>query len=283
MTEIITSVGECAEWAASSTRMGRSIGLVPTLGALHEGHLSLVRAASQQNDVVVVSIFVNPLQFGSADDLARYPRSLDRDIELASSVGATVVFVPSNSEMFPEGEPQVTIDPGPFGSFLEGASRPGHFRGVATVVAKFFSLTRANRAYFGEKDYEQLTMVRRLVTDLSMPVEIIGMPIVRESDGLAMSSRNQRLDDVERAAAAVLYRALQSGAAYLTAGGRSRSDLEKVMAEIVNAEGRATLDYATVRHSSDLSDLEYLEGPLRLLVAAHVGPIRLIDNLAFEL
>jgi len=252
------------------------------MGALHEGHLSLIREAALRDDAVIVSIFVNPLQFGSLEDLAHYPRQLERDVGLATRAGATVIFAPSEVQMFPSGRPVISVDPGSYGELLEGSHRPGHMRGVATIVTKLLSLTRPDRAYFGEKDYEQLTLVRHLVDDLGLGVEIVGMPIVREADGLAMSSRNQRLNDHERGQATVLFRAITHGASVLGAGRDDLAAVEHEMAEVVSSEPEVILDYATVRRSSDLGVVNPLRGSLRILIAASVGPVRLIDNLALE-
>ncbi len=231
---------------------GRTVGLVPTMGALHAGHVSLIRRSVGECDVTAVTVFVNPLQFGAGEDLAAYPRSFDADMEVAGAAGAGVLFAPTVSEMSPGGPPAVTVHVAGE-DVLEGASRPGHFDGVATVVAKLFNLAGPCRAYFGEKDWQQLRVVRRLVADLSFPVEVVACPTVRDADGLALSSRNARLSPEERRAATVLYRAL-------TAHPGRR------MADVVAKEPLATLDYAEVL-------------PDRLVIAAHVGDVRLIDNL----
>jgi pantoate--beta-alanine ligase len=262
--------------------VGLTTALVPTMGALHEGHLSLVRRAAAECDVVAVTIFVNPLQFGSTEDLVTAPRDLERDVVLAVSAGADVVFAPPVEEMYPE-PPSVGFGVGPLGDVLEGASRPGHFAGVATVVAKLFNLFGAGRAYFGEKDWQQLLVVRRLVADLSFPVEVVGCPTVREPDGLACSSRNLRLSAEERAAATVLHRALARVLAAIRAGERDPAVLGQAMADVVAAEPLVDLDYATVLRATDLAPLDHLEGDVRALVAARVGSTRLIDNVGVTL
>jgi pantoate--beta-alanine ligase len=234
---------------------GRTIGLVPTMGYLHEGHASLIRRAAAECDVVAVTVFVNPLQFGPSEDFTRYPRDLDRDTAIAAAAGADVVFAPPVEEMYP-GEVQTSVQVADLSEGLEGASRPGHFDGVATVVAKLFAMAGTCRAYFGEKDWEQLAVVRRLAADLSFPVEVVGCPIVREPDGLAMSSRNVYLSPEERKAATVLHRALLAG----------RTGGPQAMREVVAAEPLVHLDYA-----EQVGD--------RLLVAARVGTTRLIDNM----
>jgi pantoate--beta-alanine ligase len=231
---------------------GRTVGLVPTMGALHEGHASLIRRSASECDVTAVTVFVNPLQFGAGEDLSTYPRDLDADVDVAGAAGAGVVFAPSVHEMYPDGVPAVTVHVAGE-DVLEGAARPGHFDGVATVVAKLFNLAGPCRAYFGEKDWQQLRVVRRLVADLSFPVEVVACPTVRERDGLALSSRNVRLSPAERNAATVLYRALTTYPA-------------RSMAEVVAEEPLATLDYAEVL-------------PDRLVIAARIGGVRLIDNL----
>ena len=240
---------------------GRTVGLVPTMGALHGGHASLIRRSAAECDVTAVTVFVNPLQFGAGEDLAAYPRTLEADVEVAAAAGADVLFAPPVAEMYPE-QPTVTVHVAGE-DVLEGASRPGHFDGVATVVAKLFNLAGPCRAYFGEKDWQQLRVVRRLVADLSFPVEVVACPTVRDADGLALSSRNARLSPEERGAATVLYRAL------LSAQGAARAQAShpgRRMADVVAGEPLVTLDYAEV-----VGD--------RLLIAARVGDVRLIDNL----
>jgi pantoate--beta-alanine ligase len=242
---------------------GKTVGLVPTMGYLHEGHASLIRRSAAECDVTAVTVFVNPLQFGANEDLSRYPRDLDRDVATAEAEGAALVFAPPVEEMYPGGPVLTSIHVAAVSDGMEGASRPGHFDGVATVVAKLFAIAGPCRAYFGEKDFQQLAVVRRMAADLSFPVDVIGCPIVREADGLAMSSRNVYLSPEQRAAAIVLYRALQAGAAD---GGNAR----EVMADVVASEPLAQLDYAEVIET----DHEY-----RLLIAARLGATRLIDNL----
>ena len=266
--------------AAAVRAQRRSVGFVPTMGFFHEGHLSLMRKAREERDTVLVSIFVNPLQFGPQEDLASYPRDLDRDLSSAEAEGVDVVFAPEVEEMFPEGSPEVTIDPGPLGDRLEGASRPGHFRGVVTVVAKLFHLVGPCRAYFGEKDAQQLAIIRRMVRELGFPQEVVGCPIVREPDGLAMSSRNTYLSDEERKAARCLYRGLQAAADLAQEGERSARRLRQELVVRVIEEPLAALDYATIVDEDSFDEVEQVEGPARALVAARVGPARLIDNMA---
>ena len=255
---------------------GRRVGLVPTMGALHDGHLSLVRQAAAECDLVLVTDFVNPLQFGPREDFTRYPRDIERDVALAASAGADLVFAPSVEEMYPE-VPQVRVAVG--GSLadrLEGATRPGHFSGVATVVAKLFAIAGPCRAYFGEKDYQQLLVVRRLAVDLSFPVDVVGCPTVREPDGLALSSRNAYLSADERRAATALYRALATAAG---SEDRDAGHLRSLMAASVRADPPARLDYADVVDVATLEPLDEVHGRARLLIAAWIGPTRLIDNM----
>ncbi len=247
--------------------------LVPTMGALHEGHASLLRRARALGDgPLVVSVFVNPLQFAPGEDLERYPRTFGADLELCAREGVDVVFAPDVEEVYPGGDPQVTVDPGPLGAELEGVSRPTHFRGVLTVVAKLFGLVRPEAAVFGEKDYQQLTLVRRMVDDLCLGVHVEGAPTVREPDGLALSSRNRYLSPHEREQAAALARALRAA--------RSTGSVEAAEKVLADADG-VVVDYLALR-GPDLGPAP-ATGPARLLVAARVGTTRLIDNVALEL
>lgn len=253
-----------------------SVGLVPTMGALHDGHASLIRRSAGENELTVVTVFVNPLQFGPAEDFARYPRDLPADARRAEAAGADLLFAPPVEEMYPAGPPATTVAIGRLGERLEGAARPGHFAGVATVVAKLFAIAGPCRAYFGDKDYQQLLVVRRLAADLSFPVEVVACPTVREPDGLAVSSRNAYLSAEERPAATVLFRALRAAASAPTA---DAAELRSLMAGTVAAEPLARLDYAEVAEAHTLEPVDRLDGPARLLIAAWVGPTRLIDNL----
>jgi pantoate--beta-alanine ligase len=275
-----------AEFARARAQLPDAIGLVPTMGALHAGHRALLEAARRSNAAVVATIFVNPLQFGPAEDLERYPRSLDADIELCRAAGVDVVWAPSVEEVYLAGSPQVVVSAGALGSILEGAARPGHFTGMLTVVAKLLNSTRAVRAYFGEKDYQQLTLIRRMVIDLDLGVEVIGVPTVREPDGLALSSRNIYLSAGERAQASALFRALTVGAAQAArdgAEGRGGNDSAQVLAAArqVLLAAQIEPDYLELL-SADLGPVSSA-GPARLLVAARVGAPRLIDNVAVTL
>jgi pantoate--beta-alanine ligase len=265
-----------AELAAARGAMTGTVAVVMTMGALHEGHVALLRAARERADHLLVTIFVNPLQFGPNEDFDRYPRTLDADLAVCEAAGVDLVFAPDRREIYPSGEPLVRVNPGALGERLEGASRPGFFHGVLTVVLKLLQLTRPDLAFFGEKDYQQLTLVRRMAADLDVPVEIVGVPTVREPDGLARSSRNRYLSPEERETAATLSAALRAGAA---AAGRG-ADVEAAARAVLD-RGAAKLDYLILT-DPDLGPAP-AHGPGRLLVAAWVGSTRLIDNLPVEM
>lgn len=256
----------------------RPVGFVPTMGALHDGHMSLVHAARQRPGTVVMSIFVNPLQFGPGEDFARYPRSEESDLSAAAAAGVDLVFIPSVDEMYPVGR-ATTVHVERITEKYEGAIRPGHFDGVATVVARLLGMVQPRFAFFGRKDAQQLAMVRRLVTDLSIPVEIVPCDTVRESDGLALSSRNRLLSGADRARATVLWRALGAGAAAIGEG-REVPDIERSMTEILEA-GTDGVDYAAVVNPDTFDPAEQGQ-PVLLIVAARLGQTRLIDNLLVE-
>ncbi len=258
--DVVESAAACRAQLDAARATGACAGLVPTMGALHDGHLSLIARARAECDAVAVSIFVNPLQFGDPEDIAHYPRTLERDLRACEAAGASVVFVPTVAEMYPTWPepPATTVSVHGVSESWEGASRPGHFDGVATVVAKLFAIAGPCRAYFGLKDFQQLAVVRAMATELALPVELVGCPIVREEDGLAMSSRNVRLSDTERAAATVLARALAAGRAAVASGERSGPALSRAMADLVATEPLVQLDYAvavdaaTLRRGLDL-------------------------------
>ena len=255
------------------------VGLVPTMGYLHAGHLSLCQQARAENQHLVVSIFVNPTQFGPHEDLSRYPRDLDRDLDMLKEIGVDIVFAPPTEEMYPPGFISYVDLRGPLTEEVEGASRSGHFRGVATVVLKLFQLVRPHHAYFGQKDAQQVAVISRMVTDFNLPVQLRILPIIREADGLAMSSRNKYLDIPSRAAATVLYRALLAGRAVFDSYPSAAPQVvTRAMADVVHAEPLARLDYAEVRDPATFLPLETLRAPALLLIAAAVGPTRLIDN-----
>ena len=256
---------------------GKTIGFVPTMGALHDGHLTLMRKAKGECDVVVASIFVNPTQFGQNEDFGVYPRDLNRDLQMISNVGVDTVFTPEVAEIYPTGY-QTFVDVPELGSVLEGAIRPGHFRGVATVVTKLFNIVQPERAYFGQKDYQQLLVIEQVVRDLNIPVKIIMVPTVRETDGLAMSSRNAYLDTEQRQAASILSRLLHRADELIKSG---HTDAAKVKAELellLTEEPAATADYIAFAHPETLVPLETLNEAIALLLAVRIGKTRLIDN-----
>jgi pantoate--beta-alanine ligase len=275
-------MGTAAGLRAARSSLPGPVGLVPTMGYLHEGHLSLVRAAAG-NASVVVSIFVNPTQFGPTEDLAAYPRDLERDLRLLSAEGVALVFAPAAEELYPLGSAGVTVDPGPLGERLEGAARPGHFRGVATVVAKLFGLVRPDSAYFGQKDAQQVVVIENLVRDLFLPVEVRACPTVREPDGLALSSRNVYLSPEERRAAPALYKGLRQ-ARDLWAGGESSAEaLRARVRSAVAPHPELRLEYVSVAHPRTLGELEAVgEDGALLSLAARAGRARLIDNVRLE-
>jgi len=277
--EVVYRVTEMSNLMSSVRASGKSVGFVPTMGSLHAGHLSLISRARQECDLAAVSVFVNPLQFDSPSDLATYPRDPHGDIEAAGSAGAQVVFMPSEEEMYPI-EPLTSVRVAGISERFEGSFRPGHFEGVATVVTKLLAIIGSCKAYFGEKDFQQLVLVKRLVEDLSFPVEVIGCETVREADGLALSSRNALLDPRDRQAAPVLYRALSAGVEEVARGNRSPAGVREVMTAVVSKEERALLDYADVVDPTTFLVPEVISGRERLIIAARFGGVRLIDNMS---
>ena len=259
---------------------GPTVGFVPTMGALHEGHASLIRRAREEQGLVVVSIFVNPRQFAPGEDLSRYPRDEARDLEVCASLGVDLVWAPSVDQMYPPGAAFVEPDPGPVGDRFEGASRPSHFRGVLTVVHRMFDVVGPSTAYFGQKDAQQLFLVRRMVAAESLPIEIVGCPIVRESDGVAMSSRNALLAPEEREQAGCLFLGLSEAAALARAGERDAHVLIAALAREVGATPVARLDYAAVVDDETFTAVDVIDRPARAIVAAAFPSARLIDNLA---
>jgi pantoate--beta-alanine ligase len=259
---------------------GHTVGLVPTMGALHAGHEALLRRARDECGAVVMTLFVNPLQFGDAADLAAYPRDEPRDVAVAERLGVDVVFAPSAEEVFAGRQPEVTVDPGPLGRRLEGASRPGHFAGVATIVARLFAVAGRCIAYFGEKDAQQVAVVARLARDLGFPVDVVACPTVREPDGLAASSRNARLGPAEREAAGCLFLALSEAAERARDGEVRGAVLVAAMAREIGATPLAQLDYAAVVDDGTFEPIDRLHAdrPARALVAASFGGVRLVDN-----
>ncbi len=273
--QVVKTIAEVRQirWADAALTWG----LVPTMGALHEGHLALVRQALAENDRVGVSIFVNPIQFNRRDDLEKYPRPLERDVDMLRAEGVHVVWTPDEAEMYPAGF-QTLVSVENVTQVLEGASRPGHFRGVATVVAKLFNVFEPTRAYFGQKDAQQVAVIRQMVRDLAFNLEVIACPTLRESDGLAMSSRNVRLNRVEREASPVLYRALMAAQNEWQVGRRDAEHLRDTMRQIIESEPLAKIDYVS---AADPISLQELEGPAEralLSLAVFLGEVRLIDN-----
>jgi pantoate--beta-alanine ligase len=277
--ELITEPRRWQDAMEAARLAGHQVGLVPTMGALHAGHLSLIRRARAECGVVAVSNYVNPLQFGAGEDLGAYPRDLEGDAAAAEAVGADVMFAPSAEEMWPE-PPRSTVHVAGISEILDGASRPGHFDGVATIVAKLFALAGRCWAYFGEKDFQQLAVIRRMTEDLSLPVFLVGCPIVRTTDGLALSSRNAYLEPGELAVAPMLYWSLLAGKRAIEDD--RHDDPERVthaVEAVLSAEPRFTLDYAAVVDPETFEVPKRIEAPVRILVAARLGRARLIDNL----
>lgn len=279
--EVIESLADLRAWRKAQKK---TIGFVPTMGALHDGHLELVRRAKQQCQLVVVSIFVNPFQFAPTEDFGKYPRTFERDLELLKSVHADLVFYPRESDIYPNGRDKImaVIPPSPLNDTLEGAFRPTFFRGVATVVAKLFNLVQPDVAFFGEKDYQQLQVIQTLVHDLNMDIEIEGVPTVREADGLAMSSRNTYLSPEARKIAPALYKSLES-VRHLYHDGASLAGALKQSEEILKKEDGWDLQYLKVCHAESLEELEEFAPPFVILTAAKLGEVRLIDNLSVRI
>jgi pantoate--beta-alanine ligase len=275
--EVVTTIAATRTRLDAARAAGARVGIVPTMGYLHDGHLSLVEAAAADNDVVAVSIFVNPLQFGANEDLASYPRDLERDVELCRRGGAHLVFAPPVEEMYPQ-PIRTSVSVAGVSAPLEGERRPGHFAGVATVVAKLFAIFGPGRAYFGEKDWQQLAVIRRMAADLSFPIEVVGCPTVREPDGLAMSSRNVYLSPDERRRAAAVSACLREAIALIEAGERDAAVVRGSMVDTL-AAAADDVDYAEVVDAATLEQVDPLQGTLRLLVAARYGRARLIDNM----
>ncbi len=272
-------IGTCEEMAALCRAAGRPLGLVPTMGALHAGHLSLTRRARADNATLAVSIFVNPTQFSAGEDFSSYPRSMARDLALLEEQGTDLVFAPPPEEVYPAGF-DTWVEPGAVAEGQEGAARPGHFRGVATVVAKLFNVVRPDRAYFGQKDGQQVAVIRRMAQDLDMGVEVVTMPTIREPDGLAMSSRNAYLTADERAAAPVIYRALCAAERLWASGERDAGRLRAAALEVLSAEPLVEeVDYVSVVDADSMAVVDVVHGRrVMVAVAARVGAVRLIDN-----
>ena len=278
---ISCSVQETRKVIGNWKKRGFSVGLVPTMGYLHPGHISLIERARKENDMVVVSIFVNPIQFGPNEDLDKYPRDMAHDREVCEKAGAELIFAPEPSEMYPS-ENLVFVDIKELGNGLCGAKRPGHFRGVCTVVSKLFNIVLPDRAYFGEKDAQQLAIIRRMVKDLNFGTEIVSCPIVREPDGLAMSSRNLYLSPEERKAALSLSRSLSAAKELMRKGEKDAVKIREAIVAGISAEPLVKIDYAEIVDSADLSPVEKIEKPVLAAAAVYFGKTRLIDNFTFE-
>lgn len=277
MITIVKTVNDVRSVVREWRRQGQSIGFVPTMGYLHEGHKSLIDRAVSECDKVVVSIFVNPMQFGPTEDLAQYPRDLEADSILCDTSGAHLIFHPEPEEMYGEGFCSFVDMNGPT-SALCGKSRPIHFRGVCTVVAKLFNIVQPDKAYFGQKDAQQLSVIRRMVADLDMPIQIVGCPIVRESDGLAKSSRNVYLNQEQRHAALILSKAVTKGQDMVRRGERTASAILAVMREMIETEPLARVDYIEAVDATTIQPIEILKGEVLVAMAVYIGNTRLIDN-----
>lgn len=279
---ILDRVGTAQQWCVEQKRAGKTIGLVPTMGYLHEGHLALVEQARQQCDVVVVSIFVNPMQFGVGEDFETYPRDLSRDVAMLEDLGADALFAPSIAEMYPLGYNTFVEVGGDITARLCGASRPGHFKGVATVVSKLFNICVPDQAYFGQKDAQQVMVLEKMVRELNIPLEIVRVPIVREEDGLAKSSRNVYLDTEQRRQALVLSKALQEAERMIIQGERDVARLKGIMRAVIAASPQAVIDYVEIYDATDLGDVEQVDRKVLMALAVKFGSTRLIDNLLVE-
>lgn len=275
--KVVHTIQEVRDFVKSQRAEGKSIGFVPTMGYLHEGHMSLMKRAGEENDVVVASIFVNPMQFGQNEDLDSYPRDLDHDAKLCEEVGVSLIFNPEPEEMY---APDFTtfVDMNGVTKELCGKSRPVHFRGVCTVVNKLFNIVTPDRAYFGQKDAQQLAVIKRMVRDLNMDIQIVGCPIVREEDGLAKSSRNTYLSAEERKAALVLSRAIRLGEQMAKDGEKDAARIEKAMRETIEAEPLAKIDYVSIVDAVSIEPIQQLQGEILGAIAVYIGKTRLIDN-----
>jgi len=279
--KVITNIEEIKSYLRKLQRQGQSIGLVPTMGYLHKGHQSLIRQAAEENDLVVVSIFVNPTQFGPGEDFERYPRDLERDIQLTKEAGGHLIFAPTASEMYPQGY-HTYVEVEKLTETLCGASRPGHFRGVTTVVSKLFHIVNPDRAYFGQKDAQQATVIQKMVKDLNMDVNIEVCPIVREPDGLAMSSRNTYLNLEERKQAVVLYQALSKGKEQIKQGEKDAARVKQTVQQMIEEQPLAKVDYVSIVHYETLEEVQEINSSVLLAVAVKFGKTRLIDNMIVE-
>lgn len=275
--QVFTTPAEMRAWSRSRRTGGSRIGVVPTMGALHPGHLALIDAARERSDTIIVTIFVNPLQFNQSTDFDSYPRPIDHDLSVCRTAAVDAVYAPTAAAMYPHGF-QTHVQPGELADRLEGPMRPGHFRGVATVVTKLLNATLADVAAFGQKDFQQLAIVRRMVRDLDLGVEVLGVPIVREADGLAQSSRNVRLSPEDRAAAPVISRSLSVAVSAFASGERDAATLGEIVRAGIAAERRASVEYVDVVDALTLAPVERAGPPACVLTAVWFGDVRLIDN-----
>lgn len=280
--KVVTKIAELRKLLEAERSAGKLIGFVPTMGYLHDGHVALVREAGRQCDVVVVSIFVNPIQFGPHEDFQVYPRDLQRDAKMCEREGVDYLFVPPEEEMYPS-DFLAFVEVQELTEGLCGASRPGHFKGVTTVVAKLFNIARPHKAFFGKKDAQQLLVVKKLVKDFNFDLEVVGVPTVREKDGLAMSSRNRYLDPKERKAASVLFHSLSLANKKIAEGEREADKVKQAMKELLRTEPLVTLEYLSICRTEDLKEIDKLSGDVLIALAAWVGKARLIDNLFISL
>jgi pantoate--beta-alanine ligase len=278
---LVYTIDEVRSEVRVARELGKTIGLVPTMGALHEGHLTLIRRAREQCGFVIVSVFVNPTQFGPSEDLARYPRSLEEDARKCEQAGVDILFAPSVEEMYPEGF-DTWVEVKGITEVLEGKSRPGHFRGVTTVCAKLFNISQPNYAYFGMKDYQQLKVIQKMVRDLNMPLEIVQVETVREPDGLAMSSRNSYLSAEERQAALVISRSLMEARKAFTDGERNAKRIQELISNLIKVEPCVHIDYVAVVDPESLRPIQTIDRSAVVLVAAWIGNTRLIDNIVLD-
>ncbi|NOW04186.1 pantoate--beta-alanine ligase [Clostridium beijerinckii] len=279
---LVKEIKELRNLIKAWKRDGLSVGYVPTMGALHEGHESLIKRAVEENDKVVVSVFVNPTQFGPNEDYDSYPRNINKDLELCVNAGAAIVFNPEPSEMY-YGDKSTSVSVSGLTSVLCGAKRPGHFDGVCLVVSKFLNIVTPDKAYFGEKDAQQVAVIKRMVRDLNIDVEIVACPIIREEDGLAKSSRNTYLSKDERKAALVLSRSLEIAKDALKKGERNANNIKNAIKEILNSEPLAKIDYVEIVDSDSLKSVEIIERNVLIPIAVYIGKTRLIDNFTFEI
>lgn len=279
--ELIHRIDELRKELKNHKMNEKSIGFVPTMGYLHEGHLSLIKNAKEDNDIVVVSIFVNPTQFGPGEDFETYPRDLNRDMELAQGAGADIIFHPNVEEIYPENY-QTYVEVEKVTKTLCGASRPSHFKGVTTVVNKLFNIVLPNRAYFGQKDAQQTVVIKRMVKDLNMDIEIVVCPIIREKDGLAKSSRNVYLNNDERNQAVILYQSLRKAKELIDNGERNAEEIKKIIEKMIKGKPFAMIDYVSIVSLETLEDISLLQGKILIALAVKFGKTRLIDNINME-